>query len=166
MAPGISHVGMIYNSDNPVGALYLQWFETVAPGLAVQAINLPVRGVAELEHVIERLAEQPGGAFIVPPDVTITALATEITALAARYGVPAVYSSTLYARRGGLASYGTDFGELWRGLASYVNRVLRGEKPADLPVQQPKSYQLVINLKTAKALGLEIPPNCSHWLMR
>jgi putative tryptophan/tyrosine transport system substrate-binding protein len=105
------------------------------------------------------LAEQPNGGFIAPPDLTIVALATQITTLAARYSVPAIYSGALYVRRGGLASYGPDIVDVYRRQASYVDRVLRGEKPGDLPIQQPTNYQLLINLKTAKALGLTIPPN-------
>jgi putative ABC transport system substrate-binding protein len=159
MAPGISRVGIIYNPDNPVGAIYLNSFKADAAQLAVQPIDLPVHGPAEIERAIARLAEQPNGGFITPPDLTIAALATEITTLAARYRVPAIYSgSPFYVRRGGLASYGPDIEEVYRRQASYVDRVLRGEKPSDLPIQQPTNYQLVINLKTAKALGLEIPP--------
>src|SRR5215470_16596521 len=159
MAPGISRVGIIYNPDNPVGAIYLNSFKADAAQLAVQPIDLPVHGPAEIERAIARLAEQPNGGFITPPDLTIAALATEITTLAARYRVPAIYSgSPFYVRRGGLASYGPDIVEVYRRQASYVDRVLRGEKPSDLPIQQPTNYQLVINLKTAKALGLEVPP--------
>jgi putative ABC transport system substrate-binding protein len=160
MAPGISRVGMIYNPDNPVGAVYLNWFKAVAPELAVRPINLPVHGPAEIEHVIGSLAEQPYGSFIIPPDVTILALATQVTALAARHRVPAVYSSSLYVRQGGLASYGADIGEVNRRQASYVDRILRGEKPGDLPVQQPTSYQLVIN-RLQKPLASTCHPNYS-----
>ena len=157
MAPGISRVGMIYNSDNAVAAVYLNWFKAVASELAVQPIDLPVHGLSDIEHVIESLAVQPYGGFIVPPDVSMSALGKEVTLLAARHGVPAVYSNSVFVRQGGLASYGADTGEVWQGLASYVHRILHGEKPGDLPVQQPTSYQFVINLKTAKALGLDIP---------
>jgi putative ABC transport system substrate-binding protein len=157
MAPGTSRVGMIYNPDNPVGAVYLNSFKAVAAQLGVQPIDLPVHGSAEIERAIGSLAKQPNGGFITPPDVTVVALAPEITTLAARHSVPAIYSSPLYVRRGGLASYGPDIVDVYRRQASYVDRVLRGEKPDDLPIQQPTNYQLVINLKTAKALGLTIP---------
>jgi putative ABC transport system substrate-binding protein len=157
MAPGISRVGMIYNPDNPVSAVYLNWFKAVAAQLAVQPIDLPVHGPAEIERAIGSLADQPNGGFIVPPDLTVVALATQITTLAARHSVPAIYSGALYVRRGGLASYGPDIADVYRRQASYVDRVLRGEKPGDLPIQQPTNYQLVINLKTANALGLTIP---------
>jgi putative ABC transport system substrate-binding protein len=159
MAPGISRVGIIYNPDNPVGAVYLNSFKAVAAQLAVQPIDLPVHGPAEIERAIGSLAEQPNGGFITPPDLTVAALATEITTLAARHSVPAIYSgSPFYVRRGGLASYGPDIVDVYRRLAAYVDRVLRGEKPRDLPIQQPTNYQLAINLKTAKALGLTVPP--------
>jgi putative tryptophan/tyrosine transport system substrate-binding protein len=158
MAPGTSRVGMIYNPDNPVGAIYLNSFKAVAAQLGVQPIDLPVHGPAEIERAIESLAKQPNGGFITPPDLTVGALATEITTLAARHSVPAIYNSPLFVRRGGLASYGPDFVDVYRRQASYVDRVLRGEKPDDLPIQQPTNYQLVINLSTAKALGLTIPP--------
>jgi putative ABC transport system substrate-binding protein len=158
MAPGTSRVGMIYNPDNPVGAIYLNSFKAVAAQLGVQPIDLPVHGPAEIERAIESLAKQPNGGFITPPDLTVAALATEITTLAARHSVPAIYNSPLFVRRGGLASYGPDFVDVYRRQASYVDRVLRGEKPDDLPIQQPTNYQLVINLSTAKALGLTIPP--------
>jgi putative ABC transport system substrate-binding protein len=158
MAPGISRVGIIYNPDNPIGAVYLNSFKAVAPQLAVQPIDLPVHGPAEIERAIGSLAEQPNGGFITPPDLTVAALATEITTLAARHSVPAIYSgSPSFIRRGGLASYGPDIVDVYRRQASYVDRVLRGEKPGDLPIQQPTNYLLGINLKTAKALGLTIP---------
>jgi len=159
MAPGISRVGIIYNPDNPVGAVYLNWFKAVAAQLGVQPIDLPVHGPAEIERAIGSLAEQPNGGFITPPDLTVAALATEITTLAARHSVPAIYSgSPFYVRRGGLASYGPDILDVYRRQAAYVDRVLRGEKPGDLPIQQPTNYQLAINLKTAKALGISVPP--------
>jgi putative tryptophan/tyrosine transport system substrate-binding protein len=157
IAPGLSRVGMIYNSDNPVGAVYFRSFKMVAAQLAVQPIDLPVHGLAELERAIEILAEKPNSAVLTPPDVTITALAAEATSLAARYNLPAVYSNSSYVLRGGLVSYGADIVDVFRRQASYVDRILRGEKVGDLPIQQPTSFQLFINLKTAKALGLTIP---------
>jgi putative ABC transport system substrate-binding protein len=157
LAPGISRIGMMYNSDNPVGPVYLRSFNAVADRLAVQPIDLPVHGIAEIERAIGRLAELPNRGFIVPPDITLLALATRVAAIAALHNVPAIYSHSLYVKAGGLASYGTDLVDVYRRLASYVDRVLRGEKPGDLPIQQPTKFELVINLKTAKALGLTIP---------
>jgi putative tryptophan/tyrosine transport system substrate-binding protein len=159
MAPGISRAGIIYNPDNPVGAIYSRTFEAMAKQLAVQPIDFPIHGIADIEHVIGSLAEQPNGGFLVPPDLTMGTLRAEVTALAARHGVPAIYSNRSYVVAGGLASYGSEQGDLYPRAASDVDRILRGEKPADLPIQQPTRYRLDINLKAAKALGLEIPPS-------
>ena len=164
MAPGISRVGMIYNSDNAIAAVYLNWFKAVASELAVQPIDLPVHGLSDIEHVIESLAVQPYGGFIVPPDVSMSALGKEVTLLAARHGVPAVYSNSVFVRQGGLASYGADTGEVWQGLASYVHRILHGEKPGDLPVQQPTSSSSISRLRKHSASTFQ--PNCSHSLTR
>ena len=157
MAPGVSRVGIIYNPDNPVGAIYSRSFEAMARQVAVQPIDLPVHGIADIERVIGSLAEQPNGGFLVPPDITIGTLRDQVTALAARHSVPAIYPNRSYVVGGGLVSYGVELGDLYQRLASYVDRVLRGEKPSDLPIQQPTKYRLDINLVTAKALGLEIP---------
>jgi putative ABC transport system substrate-binding protein len=157
MAPGISHVGIIYNPDNPVGAIYSRSFEAMARQLAVQPIDLPVHGIADVERVIGSLAEQPNSGLLVPPDVTIGTLRDQVTALAARHSVPAIYSNRSYVLGGGLISYGVELGDLYARLASYVDRILRGEKPSDLPIQQPTKYRLDINLITARALGLTVP---------
>jgi putative tryptophan/tyrosine transport system substrate-binding protein len=157
LAPGVSRVGMIYNPDNPVGAVYGRAFDAVTAQLGLQPIVFRVHGVADIEVAIANLAEHPNGGLVVPPDVTVIALATQVTSLASRYRVPAIYSASFYVRPGGVASYGPDLADIVRRQASYVDRILRGEKASDLPIQQPTSYQLVINLKTAKALGLTIP---------
>jgi putative tryptophan/tyrosine transport system substrate-binding protein len=157
IAPSISRVGLIYNPDNPVDAVYFRSFETFAKQLAVQPIDLPIHGLADLGRALEKLAEQANGGIIVPPDVTAFILRDQLTTLAARYRLPAIYSNSGYVTIGALMSYGPDGVEIFRQAASYVDRVLRGEKPADLPIQQPTKLQLVINLKTAKALGLSIP---------
>jgi putative ABC transport system substrate-binding protein len=157
IVPGISRVGMIYNPDNLANAVYVRSFETSARQLAVQPINLPIHGLADLERALGTLAEQPNGGLFFSPDVTTLLLREHVTALVARHRVPAIYWNSFYVTSGGLVSYGSDTVELFRQAASYVDRVLRGEKPADLPIQQPTKYRLVINLKTAKALGLTIP---------
>jgi putative ABC transport system substrate-binding protein len=157
LAPRISRVGMIYSPDNPVGAFYLDSFNAVARRLAVEPINFPVHGIPEIERAFGILAEQPNAGFLVPPDITISVLAVEVTGLAARHSVPAVYSNSSYVIREGLVSYGPDFVDVFRRQASYVDRVLRGENPGELPIQQPTNYRLAINLKTANALGLTIP---------
>jgi putative tryptophan/tyrosine transport system substrate-binding protein len=158
MAPRISRAGIIYNPDNPVGAIYSRTFEVMAKQLAVLPIDFPIHEIAGIERAIGSLAEQSNGGFLVPPDLTIGTLRVEVAALAARYGVPAIYPYRSHVVAGGLASYGADFGDTYQRAASYVDRILRGEKPADLPIQQPTKYRLDINLKAAKALGLEIPP--------
>jgi putative tryptophan/tyrosine transport system substrate-binding protein len=157
LAPGVSRVGMIYNSDNPVGAVYGRAFNAVATQLGLQPIVFSVHGIADIERALANLAEHPNGGLIVPPDVTVIALAAQVASLATRYRLPAIYSQSLYAAHGGLALYGPDLAVIIRRQASYVDRILRGEKAGDLPIQQPTSYQLVINLNTAKSLGLNIP---------
>src|ERR1700730_10524893 len=155
--PGISRVAMMYNPDNPVGAAYLRAFEMVAGPLAVQPINLPIHDLADIERAIASLAEQPNGGVLFPPDVTIFSLRAQVSALLARYRVPAISIYSALTAAGGLVSYGPDRTAMFRQSASYVDRILRGEKPGDLPFQQPTTYRLVINLKAAKALGLTVP---------
>src|SRR6516165_9283369 len=157
LAPSVSRVGMLYNPDNPVTAVYARALATVSAQLGFQPIGQPVHSATDVERAIANLAEQPNGGFITPPDITVIALAKQVTSLAARYRVPAVYSTSLYVQQGGLASYGPDPIGIYQGQASYVNRILRGAKASDLPIQQPTKYQLVINLNTARALGLTIP---------
>ena len=157
LAPGISRVGMIYNPDNPVWAAFLRAFETAAEQLAVQPINLPIHDLSDVERAIASLAEQPNGGVLFPPDATILSLHAQVAALLARHRVPAVSALSPFTEAGGLVSYGPDRGVMFRQSASYVDRILRGEKPGDLPFQQPTTYRLVINLKAAKALSLKIP---------
>ena len=129
-----------------------------APSFAVEAIAPPVRDAPELESVVTAQAREPNGGLIVMPDSFSNAHRVEITSLAARYRLPAVYAYRFFAVLGGLLSYGPDLTDNFRRAATYADRILKGEKPADLPVQAPTKYELVINLKTAKALGLDVPP--------
>jgi putative tryptophan/tyrosine transport system substrate-binding protein len=156
MAPGISRVGMLCNPDNPVGVTYLSWFEPSARQLGLQPINLAVHDVAAIESAIAGMAERPNGGILAPPDLTTLIHRTQLIDLAARSGVPAIYAAPLFAEAGGLVSYGPDVLEMFRRAAGYVDRILRGEKPGDLPFQQPTHYRLLINLKTAKELGLTV----------
>jgi putative ABC transport system substrate-binding protein len=158
MAPGISRVGMMYNPDNPVGATYLRWFEPSAGQFGVQPINLPIHDAASIERAITGMAEQPKGGILSPPDLTANIHRTQIVTLVARHRVPAIYTNPLFAEAGGLVAYGADTLEMFRQSAGYVDRVLRGEKAGELPFQQPTTYRLVINLKTAQSLGLDVPP--------
>ena len=157
LAPGISRVGMMYNPDNPVGAAYLRSFEMAAGQLAVQPINLPIHDLADIERAIASLAEQSNGGVLFPPDLTVFSLHTQVSALMTRYRVPAISVYSAFTAAGGLLSYGPDRNVMFRQAASYVDRILRGERPGDLPFQQPTTYRLVINLKAAKALGLTVP---------
>ena len=157
LAPGVSRVGMMHNPDNPVGAAYFRSFEMIAGQLPVQPINLPVHDIADVERAIASLGDQPKSGILCPPDLTITSLRTQVSALLARYRVPAIFTFSVFTAAGGLVSYGPDILVMFRQSASYVDRILRGEKPGDLPFQQPTNYRLVINLRTAKALGLTVP---------
>jgi putative tryptophan/tyrosine transport system substrate-binding protein len=158
MAPAISRVGMMYNPDNPVGATYLRWFEPSAGQFGLQPINLPIHDAASIERAIAGMAEQPKGGILSPPDLTTNIHRTQILTLVERHRVPAIYTNPLFSEAGGLVTYGADTWEMFRQSAGYVDRVLRGQKAGELPFQQPTTYRLVINLKTAKALGLTIPP--------
>jgi len=156
--PGISRVGMMYNPDNSVAATaYRQWFELGASQLGIQPVNLTVHDAAEIEHAIAGIAKQRGGGVLLPPDLTTSRYRTEIVTSMARYGIPAIYWNREFSVRGGLVIYGPDLLEIYRQSAGYVNRILRGEKAGDLPFQQPTTYRLLINVKTAKGLGLTVP---------
>jgi putative tryptophan/tyrosine transport system substrate-binding protein len=159
IAPRVVRVAMLFN---PVSATYADYwlnpFKAAAPSFAVEAIAAPVRDTSELEPVIAAQAREPNGGLIAMPDSFTDAHRVEITSLAARYRLPAVYPFRFFAEVGGLLSHGVDRTDNFRRAATYVDRILKGEKPADLPVQAPTKYELVINLKTAKALGLDVPP--------
>jgi putative ABC transport system substrate-binding protein len=157
IAPGISRVGMMYNPDNPIGVTYRRWFESSAGQLGVQPINLPIRDAADIESAIIGIAEQPDGGILAPPDLTTALHRTQLINLAARHRVPAIYSGPLLSEAGGLVGYSPDVSQMFRKAAGYVDRILRGAKPADLPFQQPTTYVLRINLKTARELGLTVP---------
>jgi ABC-type uncharacterized transport system substrate-binding protein len=159
IAPRVNRVAFLFN---PATAAYLEYymnpFKAAAPSFGVEAIAAPVHDRSELESVFATQAREPNGSLIVMPDSFLNAHRVEITSLAARYRLPAVYPYRLYTKVGGLLSYGNDVFDNYRRAAGYVDRILKGEKPADLPVQAPTKYELVISLKTAKALGLEVPP--------
>ena len=158
IAPRIARVAMLFN---PVSAPYADYwlnpFKAATPTFAVEAIAAPVRDTSELEPVIAAQAREPNGGLIAMPDSFLEVNRVEITSLAARYRLPAVYPFRFFAEVGGLLSHGVDRTDNFRRAATYVDRILKGEKPADLPVQAPTMYELAINLKTAKALGLNVP---------
>jgi putative ABC transport system substrate-binding protein len=130
----------------------------MAQSLAIELALSTIENAGDIGRVIESFASLPNGGLIFPPDATTTSLRDVVVALAARYRLPAVYAWRQFVTAGGLMSYGIDFVEQFRQAASYVDRILRGSSPADLPVQAPTKYQTVLNLKTAKALGLTVPP--------
>jgi hypothetical protein len=137
---------------------YVPSFEAAALSFEVEPITAPVHSDAEIETVMTSLGREPGGGLVVIPDGAFTILhRAQIILLAARNSVPAVYRGSVLIRDGGLLSYGPDFGDIFRRAASYVDRTLRGAKPADLPVQVPVKFEMAVNVKTAKALGLTIP---------
>jgi len=160
IAPHVNRVAMLFNPATATYADYfLKPFEAAALSFAVEAIAAPARDTSELQSVIAAQVREPNGGLIVMPDSFTDANHEEITSLADRYRLPAVYAYRFFAERGGLLSYGADLSDNFRRAAEYVDRILKGERPADLPVQAPTKYELVINLKTAKALGLKIPPS-------
>jgi putative tryptophan/tyrosine transport system substrate-binding protein len=158
IAPNVAHVSMIYNPDGPAGALFVRSLESAAGPLGVKPIIAHIHNLGDIERAVAAAAAQPDGGMFVPLDVTMNAFMEQTIATIARHRLPAVYSERVFVTSGGLVSYGTDRVEQYRRAASYVDRILRGEKAGDLPFQQPTKYELVINLKTAKTLGLTIPP--------
>jgi putative tryptophan/tyrosine transport system substrate-binding protein len=159
VAPAVNRAAVLMNPDNPANAGQLRSIETAAPRLGIQVSAAPVRNAADAERSIEAFAAGAnGGLLILTTDITNTHREA-IIALAAKHRLPAVYTYRYFAATGGLVSYGPDEIDEFRRAAGYVDRILRGEKPADLPVQAPTKFELVINLKTAKALDLTIPPN-------
>jgi len=149
---------MLFNpASAPYSEYWLNPFKAAAVSFAVEAIAAPVRDRSELESVIAAQARDPNGGLIVMPDSFPIAHRGEITSLTARYRLPAVYPFRSFAENGGLLSYGVDLTDNFRRAATYANRILKGEKPSELPVQAPVKFELVINLKAAKALGLDVP---------
>ena len=156
-APNMRRVAVLFGSDSAANRALLQAAEAVAPSLGVEVTAIDVRE-GEIERDIATFASQPDGGLIVIPHPSTIANRASIIILAARHRLPAVYPTRIFATEGGLMFYGPDPIEQWRGGATYVDRILRGEKPSDLPVQAPTKFELVVNLKTAKALGFNIPP--------
>ena len=131
--------------------------ETAARTLKVMPIIAPVHSDAEIEAAVRDIGREPGGGLVVIPELFMYVHRAPIISAAARNNVPAVYAASFFARDGGLLSYGPDPVDIWRRAASYVDRILRGEKPGDLPVQFPTKFEMAVNLNTAKALGLTVP---------
>jgi putative tryptophan/tyrosine transport system substrate-binding protein len=157
IAPGLKRAAIMFNPDTAPASAYVPSFETAARSLKVVPVTAPVRDDMEIETAIIDLGHEPGGGLVVMPDVFTAVRRAPIILGAARNNVPAVYPQSFYARDGGLLSYGADAVDQWRRAASYVDRILRGARLVDLPVQLPTKFELVLNLKTAKALGLTVP---------
>jgi putative ABC transport system substrate-binding protein len=159
IAPGLERAAFVANPETATYYdYYLRAAEAVAPSLAIDVVFSPIKNAADIERAIESLASAPNGGLVVMPDITPLIHRDLIIALAARHRMPAVYYSRVFVAAGGLMSYGNDVADMFRQAASYVDRILRGDKPADLPVQTPTKFETVVNLKTAKALGLTVPP--------
>jgi putative ABC transport system substrate-binding protein len=157
IAPRTMRVALLSNQATGVPPLYIPAVQAAASSLAIQVSVASVNAKDEIESVIATQARNPGGGLIVMPSAFAVTNRDLIIALAARYGVPAIYFNRLFAKAGGLINYSPDFAEQFRRAPEYIDRILKGAKPADLPVQQPTKYELIINLKTAKALGLDVP---------
>jgi putative ABC transport system substrate-binding protein len=158
IAPGVTRAAVLRESALPAGIGQFAVIQYVALSVGVEVSPVNVSDAPEIERAIAAYARQPNGGLIVTASALAAVHRDLIVTLAARHKLPAVYSQRHYAAAGGLISYGADFIDQHRRAAGYVDRILKGEKPADLPVQAPTKYELVINLKTAKALGLEVPP--------
>jgi putative tryptophan/tyrosine transport system substrate-binding protein len=160
IAPGVKRATIMFNPDTAPYArsYYLPSFEAAARSLKVAPIVAPVHSEAEIETVITSLGREPGGGLVVLPDTFLQVHRAAIILLAARNNVPAAYCDNSFAVDGGLFSYGPDQVDIFRRAAPFVDRILKGERPADLPVQAPTKYVLALNLRTAKALGLDVPP--------
>jgi putative ABC transport system substrate-binding protein len=158
IAPGTSRVAVVFNPDNPALPGQLRSIEAAGRTLGVQVNAKPARSAEEFERTIRTFAAEPNGGLVALLDFVTLAHRDLIIKSAAEHRLPAVYSLRVFAASGGLVSYGVDATDLFRRGASYVDRILKGAKPADLPVQQPIKFELVINLKTAKALGRDVPP--------
>jgi putative ABC transport system substrate-binding protein len=160
IAPSTARVGLMISTMNTASAHYYRSFESLAPSLAMTPVAAPIREVVEIERVFQSLAREPNSGLVIAGDVVLEAPSNRalIVRLAASHRLPVVYGRRPFVVDGGLVSYGVELADIFRRAASYVDRILKGEKPSDLPVQQPTKYEFAINLKTAKALGLEVPP--------
>jgi putative ABC transport system substrate-binding protein len=156
IAPNVSRVSLIYNPDNPATRFFQREMENAAPALAIEPVIAHIHGLDDIARAIEEMARLQNGGLLFAPDVTVLGLRERVVALVARNRLPAIYGDPAIVKSG-LASYSADRIDLFRRSAAYVNRILRGEKPGDLPVQQPTKYEFLVNVKTAKALGLNLP---------
>jgi putative ABC transport system substrate-binding protein len=158
MAPNVTRAAALFNPATGFYVPgYLRLFEASSPSLGIELATAPVHDVSEIEDTVAKLGHEPGGGLIVPPEAFTITHHKLITASTARHRLPAIYAYRSFVGEGGLMSYGPDPYDIFRRAASYIDRILRGEKPSELPVQQPTKFEFAVNLKTAKALGLQIP---------
>jgi putative ABC transport system substrate-binding protein len=158
IAPRVTRVAVLREAAVAAGPAQFGAAQTVAPALGVELRPIEARDAGEIERAITAFAQEPNGGLVVTGSSAATSHRNPIVALAAQHRLPAVYFARYFVTAGGLVSYGPDYVDQFRRAAGYVDRILKGEKPADLPVQAPTKYELVINLKTAEALGLVVPP--------
>jgi putative ABC transport system substrate-binding protein len=159
IAPGLKRAAIMFNPDFPPASIFMPSFETAARSLKVEPITALVHSDAEIEAAITEFGREPGGGLVVMPDIFTGNHRAAIISAAARNNVPAVYYDSRFTREGGLLSYAPNGLDIIRRAASYVDRILRGAKPGDLPVQFPTKFEMVVNRRTAQALGLAIPPS-------
>jgi putative ABC transport system substrate-binding protein len=158
MAPAVTRVAVLYSPKTlPPYALFTDAINAAAPTFAIHPTLTPANDAAEIERAIEAFAVVPNGSLLVVPDITASVNRGLVIALAARHRLPAIYPFSFFTREGGLMSYGVDAVDQFRQLAGYTDRILRGAKPADLPIQTPTKFELIVNLKTARTLGLTVP---------
>jgi putative ABC transport system substrate-binding protein len=158
IAPRVKRVAILFNpATAPYADIYIKPFKAAAASLGLDAIAAPVQNGADLESVAAAQARGLNGGLVVMPDGFLNVHRAEIISLAARYRLPAIYPWRFFPELGGLLSYGSEQRELFRLAATYVDRILKGAKPSELPVQAPVKFELVINLKTARTLGLDVP---------
>jgi putative ABC transport system substrate-binding protein len=159
LVPTTKRAALLFHPEAATySAGYIRSFEAAAPSFSIEPIVKPIRTIIELENTISAQASEPGGSAIILPDIFTVANRLAIIALMGRHRLPAAYPFGAMAREGGLVAYGPDIADLYRRAAAYVDRILKGEKSGDLPVQQPTKFEFVVNVKTAKALGLTVPP--------
>jgi putative tryptophan/tyrosine transport system substrate-binding protein len=158
IAPGLTRVALVFNPDtSPQSKLFLRSLEAAAPSFGVEVMAVSVRDAVEMEHAIADISARPNGGLVFPTDSFTTGRAERIVGLAAHHRLPAIYARPEFVMAGGLMRYGIDYIDQYRQSASYIDRILKGARPGDLPVQQPTKFTLTINHKTAKALGLDVP---------
>jgi putative ABC transport system substrate-binding protein len=155
--PAVKRIAFIYNPENPGSKVTLQSAQDAARDFSLELVNAPVLGLAEIEKSIVELGRAPNGALIIPPDPFTAAHRRRIVEMAASYKFPVVSSLRSFAEEGGLLAYGANVPDLFRQAAGYVDRILRGERPADMPVQQPIKFEMIVNLRSAKALDIVVP---------